>query len=591
MVGSLDMATLVAAYADGSLTPEVVLDTVYARIAAMGERPVWITLLPKDQALARLRAAPKGRLWGIPFAVKDNMDVAGLPTTAGCPDFAHTPARSATVVEKLEAEGAILIGKTNLDQFATGLVGTRSPYGICASVFSPKHISGGSSSGSAVAVAAGLVSFALGTDTAGSGRVPAAFNNIVGLKPTKGLISTRGVVPACRSQDCVSIFAMTTADSLAILQVAAGFDAEDDYSRASSVPQPEALPAGFRFGVPASGLEFFGDAEAERLYGEAVARLEAMGATRVDIDFTPFADCARLLYSGPWVAERLAAIKDFARSRPDAIHPVVRGIIQGAEKLSAVEAFEGFYKLAALTRAAEVQWAGMDVLLLPTTPTIYGIDEVVADPVRLNSNLGTYTNFVNLMDLSAIAIPAGFRADGLPLGVTLIGRAFAEGKLSTLADALHRALPDCAMGGTGHALPPDGLVPNAGTGKIAVAVVGAHLAGQPLHWQMVERHARLLTTTRTAAGYSFYALPGTVPAKPGLVFDGKGAGGVEVEVYEMDEAAFGSFVAVIPPPLGIGTVTLENGSQVKGFLCEAHAVEGAHDITVLGGWRRFIQPA
>ncbi|MCR6632794.1 MAG: allophanate hydrolase [Magnetospirillum sp.] len=589
---SLDIATLSAGYADGSLTPERVLDEVYARIAAKGERPVWITLLPKEAALARLKAAPRGRLWGIPFAVKDNIDVAGLPTTAGCPDFATTPGRSATVVERLEAAGAILIGKTNLDQFATGLVGTRSPYGICSSVFSAEHVSGGSSSGSGVAVAAGLVSFSLGTDTAGSGRVPAAFNNVVGLKPTKGLISARGVVPACRSQDCVSVFAGTVADSLTVLQVAAAFDGEDAYSRPApaAATAPVAPATGFRFGVPMAGLEFFGDGEAASLYRQAIARLESLGGVKVDLDFTPFREAARLLYSGPWVAERLAAIRAFAENHPESIHEVVRGIILGAKGIGAADGFLGFYKLAEYIREAEAQWAGMDVMLLPTTGTIYRIDEVLADPVRLNSNLGTYTNFVNLMDLSALAVPSGFRANGLPFGVTLIGRAFEDGRLAVLGDRLHRALADASIGGTGLPLGQSpAVVPVPAPDRVAVAVVGAHLAGQPLHSQLVERRARLLATTRTAPGYSFYALAGTVPAKPGLVFDGKGAGNIEVEVYEMDHAAFGSFVALIPPPLGIGTLTLADGSQVKGFLCEAHAVEGATDITGCGGWRNWLK--
>lgn len=590
MMQSLDIATLSAAYAAGILTPEAVLDRVYARLAARGERPVWITVVPRTEALARLAEAPRGPLWGIPFAVKDNIDVAGLPTTAACPDFTYTPNRSARVVELLEAAGAVLVGKTNMDQFATGLVGTRSPYGICSSVFNSEHISGGSSSGSAVAVAAGLVSFALGTDTAGSGRVPAAFNNIVGLKPTKGLISTRGVVPACRTQDCVSVFAGTTADALAVLAVAGAYDEGDPYSRAAPAAAilAEDWPRGFRFGVPAEGLEFFGDAAAERLYHLAVARLEGLGGIAVAIDFAPFRDAARLLYSGPWVAERLAAIKAFARANPGSIHEVVRGIITGAEGMEAVAAFEGFYRLAELTRAAEAEWRKMDVLALPTAPTTYRIDEVLADPVRLNSNLGTYTNFANLMDLSAIAVPAGFRPDGLPFGVTLMGRAFADGKLAALADRLHRALPDASIGATALALPAAPVVPAAAPDRVAVAVVGAHLAGQPLHGQLVERKARLLATTRTAPGYRLYALADSVPAKPGLIHDGSGVGGIEVEVYDMDVTAFGSFVALIPPPLGIGTIALADGTRVKGFLCESHAVAGARDITALGGWRAWL---
>lgn len=586
---SLDIDALATGYAAGVFTPTTIIQEVYRRIAEAGERPTWISLVPKAEAVEKARHA-QGPLAGIPFAVKDNIDVAGLPTTCACPDFAYTPERSATVVERLEAAGAILIGKTNLDQFATGLVGTRSPYGIPASVFNPDYISGGSSSGSAVAVAAGLVSFALGTDTAGSGRVPAAFNNIVGLKPTKGLISARGVVPACRTQDTVSIFALTVADATRVMASAAAFDAEDAYAR--KPPRPfavEAPPTDLRVGVPAGGLEFFGDEEAERLYRVSIDRLAQSGATIGEFDLTPFREAAQLLYQGPWVAERLAAIRAFAGRKPEALHEVVGAIIQGAARLSAVDAFEGFYRLADLAREAEAQWQAMDVMLLPTTGTTYKISEVLADPIRLNTNLGLYTNFVNLMDLSALAIPAGFRTNGLPFGVTLIGRAFDDGRLAAIGDALHRTLREQKLGATATLLDETQAVrPQPVTGRVSVAVVGAHLSGQPLNTQLQERSARLIRTTRTGPGYRFYALHGTTPAKPGLIFDGEGAGGIEVEIWEMDTAAFGSFVALIPPPLGIGTLTLADGSLVKGFLCEPHAIRDATDITAYGGWRAWL---
>lgn len=587
MILSLDIASLKAAYDAGKLAPEATIAEVYARIFARGERPVWITLVDEAVALERVRNAPRGPLYGIPFAVKDNIDVAGMPTTCACPEFAYTPDRSATVVERLEAAGAVLIGKTNMDQFATGLVGTRSPYGIPSSVFSDEHVSGGSSSGSAVAVAAGLVSFSLGTDTAGSGRVPAGFNNIVGLKPSKGLISTRGVVPACRTQDVVSIFAATVGEAHEVLSVASGFDAEDAYSRRPTRSiAPETLPYRFRFGVPAGGADFLGDAAAAGLFDEAVARLAALGGERVEIDFGPFREAARLLYEGPWVAERLAAIEAFARASPEAMDETVRTIICGADKIDAVSAFKAFYRLAELTRAAESEWARMDVMLLPTSGTIYRIDEVLADPIRLNSNLGLTTNFVNLMDLSALAVPAGFRGNGLPFGVTVLARTFEDGKLATIGDALHRALPDATMGATNLPLPAKSKV--VPTARQRIAVVGAHLTGQPLNTQLSERNARLIETTRTGPGYSFYALPGTVPLKPGLVFDGVGRGGIEVEIWEMDDAGFGSFVGLIPPPLGIGTLTLADGGTVKGFVCEAHAVAAAEDITAFGGWRAWL---
>ncbi len=588
MIVSLDIATLTQAYATGTLTPEAVLTCIYNRITVEGERPVWITLVARATALAKLKSAPKGPLWGIPFAVKDNIDVAGLPTTCACPEFAYTPTRSASVVERLEAAGAILIGKTNLDQFATGLVGTRSPYGIPSSVFDADYISGGSSSGSAVAVAGGLVSFALGTDTAGSGRVPAAFNNIVGLKPTKGLLSARGVVPACRTQDTVSIFALTTADVARVFDITASFDAEDSYARTQPLSTYEPLPKGLRVGVPSCPLEFCGDTESERLYGLAVERLRGLDCEIVSFDFTPFREAANLLYQGPWVAERLAAIKEFAAQKPNAIQEVVRGIILGAEKITAADAFQGLYRLAGLTRGAQAEWAKMDTMILPTTPTTYKTSEVLADPIRLNSNLGLYTNFVNLMDLSAVAVPAGFRQNGLPVGVTVLGRAFDDKRLAVLGDALHRSLGEIKLGATSLPLASTPAIPTTPSKRIQVAVVGAHLTGQPLNTQLIERNARLVRTTRTAPGYSFYALANTTPSKPGLICDGKGSGNIEVEIWDMDDAAFGSFVALIPPPLGIGTVKLADGSLSKGFLCESHAIQGAEDITRHGGWRAWL---
>jgi allophanate hydrolase len=586
---SLDIASLLETYARGALSPVDVINAIYDDIDAYGERPVWITLAPRAQALAKVASAPKGALFGIPFAVKDNIDVAGLPTTCACPAFAYTPAHSAFVVEQLEAAGAILIGKTNLDQFATGLVGTRSPYGIPSSVFNEDYISGGSSSGSAVAVAKGLVSFALGTDTAGSGRVPAAFNNIVGLKATKGLISTRGVVPACKTQDVVSIFALTVRDASVVAGVATSFDVKDPFARqcgdALAVMKPSRP---LRVGTPANGLEFFGDLDYERLYRDAVARAADLGAEIVEVDFRSFRDAASLLYSGPWVAERLAAIETFAESHADAMHDVVRSIVLGAKHLSAVETFKGHYRLAELIRSAEAEWGKIDVLLLPTAGTTYSIAQVQADPVCLNSNLGAYTNFVNLMDLSALAVPAGFRPDGIPFGVTLIARAFQDGLIAAFGDALHRSLKNIQLGATAKLLSGTPPVPAPDRKRsIEVAVVGAHLTGQPLNHQLSDRGARLVRTARTSGGYSFYSLANTSPPKPGLVFDGRGAGGIEVEVWEMDAAAFGSFVALIPAPLGIGTVTLDDGSAVKGFLCEAHAVQGAEDITAWGGWRAW----
>lgn len=590
MTISLDFATLHDGYERSRFSPQDIIAQVYDRISKLGERPVWISLVPRETALAHAASAPRGPLYGLPFAVKDNIDVEGLETTCACPDFAYLPQRSATVVERLQAAGAIVIGKTNLDQFATGLVGTRSPYGIPQSIFNAEYISGGSSSGSAVAVAHGLVSFALGTDTAGSGRIPAAFNNIVGLKPTKGLISARGLVPACKTQDTISIFALTVSDAHAAFDTAAAFDTDDNYARSADSRQPLAPTArAVRLGVPAS-LEFLGDAINADLYADAVDRARSLGADIVTFDFTPFQNAAKLLYQGPWVAERLSAIKDFARAKRQSIHDVVRGIVLGAENISAVETFEGLYQLAELTRIAEVQWQAFDMMLLPTAATTYKIADVLSDPVQLNSNLGLYTNFVNLMDLSALAVPAGMRPDGLPFGVTLVGRPLADDQLASFGDKLHRTMPPIQVGATAQMLSATPIYQPVQTAKdkIAVAVVGAHLKGQPLNGQLIDRNAQFVRNAKTAHGYSFYALANTTPAKPGLVFDGHGAGGIDVEIWELDAAGFGSFVALIPAPLGIGTLQLDDDTHVKGFVCEAHAIADAQDITSFGSWRNWL---
>ena len=590
---ALNMGALRELYRSGQARPSDVVAALYDRIRQAPLQPVWISLVPRETALARTRElerdplAAARPLYGIPFAIKDNIDLAELPTTAGCPAYAYSPSRSATVVEALVDAGAIPIGKTNLDQFATGLVGTRSPYGACSSVFDPHYISGGSSSGSAVAVAGGLATFALGTDTAGSGRVPAAFNNLVGLKPTRGLLSNLGVVPACRTLDCVSVLAATASDALTVWQVSRGFDPGDPFSRVPKPGQSAAVWLGgpFRFGVPAAPqLEFFGDEQAARLYRTSLAQLGHLGGQQVEIDFAPFRAAAELLYSGPWVAERLAAIRPFLDVHPDQVNPVVREIITGARRYTAVEAFEAEYQLRRLHRATEEQWEKMDVLVVPTTGTIPTHDQVASDPVHLNTKLGYYTNFVNLLDLAAVAVPAGFRSTRLPFGISLIGPAFSDEALLALADQFHcaqsgRPEPAVELGTT----PPD---------CIAVAVVGAHLAGQPLNWQLTERGARYVKTCRTAPGYRLYALDKTLPSKPGLVRDPGYAGrGLEVEVWVVPEDEFGGLVAATPSPLGIGNVTLDNDEVVKGFLCEPYALQTAHEITQFGGWRAYLTQA
>jgi allophanate hydrolase len=553
---------------------------VYDRLESAPLNPVWISLVPRERALERALAVENNNglpLAGMMFAVKDNIDVAGKPTTAGCPAYAYTPAASATIVRRLEDAGAVLIGKTNMDQFATGLVGTRSPFGACSSVFDERYISGGSSSGSAVAVAKGLVTFSLGTDTAGSGRVPAAFNNLIGLKPTRGLLSTAGVVPACRTLDCVSILASTCDVAHRVWRVAKGFDSGDPFSRTPRPGEDSApwLNTPFRFGVPPpEQLEFFGDEEASTLYQEAVRKLKNLGGEKIEIDFSIFRAAADLLYEGPWVAERLAAIQTFLRGHSNEMNPVVRGIISGGERHTAVEVFEAEYRLMDLRRVAAKQWATMDLLVLPTTGTIYTHDQIAADPVKLNTNLGYYTNFVNLMDLAAVAAPAGFRSNSLPFGISFIGPTFSDEALLALA---HRYL--------GAKTPLLDRAP----GCVDLVVVGAHLTGQPLNSQLTQRGARLKRTCRTAPGYRLYALAGTKPPKPGLVRDNQFQGpGIEVEVWTIAEDQFGGFVAEVPKPLGIGNVTLDSGQSVKCFICEPYALANATEITRFGSWRNFL---
>ena len=553
---------------------------VYRKIKAAGDDHVWIYVVPEDAALAYARElgewSPDRPLFGVPFAVKDNIDVEGIPTTAACPAFSYVPQRSASVVQKALDAGAILVGKTNMDQFATGLVGTRTPYGACSSVYHADYISGGSSSGSAVAVAKGQVYFALGTDTAGSGRVPAAFNGIVGVKPTRGLVSTAGVVPACRSLDCVSIFTPDVVTGTRVLEVLSGVDDADPYSR-SGQQQCD------RFASPKIGIaseqqmQFFGDEAAAACWQRAVRKMrETPGVEMVEIDFTPFQQTAELLYAGPYVAERYASVGAFVESRLESdFDATVRGIILDGAKFSAVEAFQAEYKLQALRSTVRKIFEGIEALLLPTAPSIYKIEDVRRDPIQLNSRLGTYTNFVNLLDLCCVAVPAGLRDDGLPFGVTFMAPAFSDAKLLRLA----RVWEGTASGR-----------PMRQGNCVQLAVVGAHLSEQPLNHQLTSRGATLMRTTTTAPKYRLYALAGTIPPKPGLLrVEDAQPSGIEVEIWQLTHEAFGSFVAEIPPPMGIGNLELAEGSVVKGFVCEPYALEGALEITMLGGWRNYLK--
>jgi allophanate hydrolase len=590
---SFDLASLAAAYAAG-LDPVDLVDEVLARIEAAADPGIFLALFDRAELHARARALgphdPVRPLWGIPFAIKDNIDVAGLPTTAACPDFAYRPDEDAHVVARLVAAGALPIGKTNLDQFATGLVGVRTPYPVPKNAFDPAIVPGGSSSGSAVAVARGLVAFALGTDTAGSGRVPAALGNLVGLKPTVGALSSRGMVPACRTLDCVSIFAFTVDDATAVYETAAGFDPLDPWSRRVAIAPRAALPSVVRVGVPTpSSLRFGGDPLAEAAFAAARADLGSLGVEIHEIDLTPFYEVAALLYDGPWVAERHQAIRAFFDRQPESLHPVTRGIVAGALTKSAADAFAGLYRLKALARATEAVWGEIDMLMVPTFPRPRSLADLSADPIGPNAELGTYTNFVNLLDLAALAVPSRFRADGFPAGVTLIGPAGGDAGLAALGAEI-QALAANPLGATGHPQPPRvAPIARALPGEIELMVVGAHLSGMPLNGELTRRGARFLRACRTAPDYRLFALAGGPPARPGLVRGAPGSGhAIETEVWALTPEAFGTFVAGIPAPLGIGTTRLSDGTTPKGFLVEPIGVEGAIDISDFGGWRAYV---
>jgi allophanate hydrolase len=548
----------------------------------------WISRVPDDELQrqarlidARVASGESLPLAGVPVAVKDNIDVAGLETTAACPSFAYRAESSAMVVERLLAAGAMVVGKTNLDQFATGLVGTRSPYGSLGCVFNREYVSGGSSSGSAVLVAAGVVPLAIGSDTAGSGRVPAAFNNLVGFKPSRGRWSSRGLVPACRSVDCVTALTLDVEDAALVDSVLAHFDPRDPYSRRAPV-QTRAFAASFRVGVPNPALLRDLAPEDRGHFHKAVERLCAVGGIPVEVDVTALLEAARLLYSGPWVAERTATLESLLNSNPAAIHPVVLAIAQAGKGVTGVDTFRGMYELQEHARSAEQLWEQVDVLVMPTTPTIYRRSEVLAEPVALNANLGLYTNFVNLLDMSAVAVPAGFRHNGTGVGVSLIGPTWSDLALLELAARYTHA----------GALPvaPE-LDVRANPKKVQLAVVGAHLAGMPLHWQLTSREARFVRRTRTAASYQLFAMTADTPPRPALVHCGPGGNRIELELYELEMSAFGSFVAEVRPPLAIGTVMLEDGTSVCGFVAEPRATLGALDITAHGGWRAYLAKA
>ncbi len=579
-------------YRNGEVTPTT-LSAYLAQIPA--HDPAWITLCDNTRLAAQFAALEERLalvgpaslpLYGVPFAVKDNIDVAGWPTTAACPEFRYIAQATAPVVARLQAAGAILIGKTNMDQFATGLSGTRSPYGVVPNALNPAYIAGGSSSGSASVVARGLVPFALGTDTAGSGRVPAAYNHIVGLKPTRGWWSTRGVVPACRTLDCVSVFALTVADAAHIAAIVAGPDAEDPYSREDPQRAAPGPSDPMTLAIPDT-LEFFGDHQAARAFATTVETLKSLGARIETIDFAPFRALADLLYQGPWVAERIAPLTAFLERQPAALHPAVRAALAGAMNFSACDAFHGEHERARLSALIAQTLRGFDALLVPTAPTIDTIADMTRDPVGRNTRLGFYTNFVNLADLCALAVPGTFREDGLASGVTFIAPAWHDQVLAALGQILERHL-DAPLGATGRPFPsraPQALPTLCPS--VSLAVVGAHMRGLPLNGALTSRQAVFRERTRTASCYRLYALPGT-PPRPCLVREAHGSA-IEVEIWDIPLGYFGALVAEVPAPLAIGTVMLADQRAVKGFIAEAVAVQGLTDITAWGGWRAYLQ--
>jgi allophanate hydrolase len=547
---------------------------------AHADPAIWIARRPDDAVLADALAleaeGPAGRaLWGVPFAVKDNIDVAGMPTTAACPGFSYVPEADAPAVRRLLDAGAVLLGKTNLDQFATGLVGTRSPFGVPRNVFDPTLVPGGSSSGSACAVAAGIVSFALGTDTAGSGRVPAGFGNIVGLKPTVGSVSARGVVPACRSIDTISVFARSVDEALAVQRVIVGFDVEDPYSRVAPFPhlrRGSALPR-----VAMGDVGGLCQADVAVAYQAAGMFLKA-----VPVDIGLFLKVAHLLYEGPWVAERTAALGAVLDVRPDVLYPATRTILELGLERRAVDAFGAFHLLQRARREAGLLFARYDALLLPTAPFCPGLAEVEADPLGPNRRLGAFTNFANLCDMAGFAVPIGFGPNGVPIGGVLLGPAWSEGRLAGVADALHRGFAT-TVGATGQALPasaePDALAGD----ETALFCIGAHMAGLPLNHQITSLGGRFLREAGTRPLYRLFALgnrPGMVRAADGAVVAG--------EVWALPTSAIGALLAQVPPPLGFGTVVLDDG-PVLGFLAESAGIGDAPDITHLGGWRAWLR--
>ncbi|MEE4919194.1 allophanate hydrolase [Pseudomonas alliivorans] len=584
-----------AAYQSGAVSPRQLILSLQEKAAELNPGyHLFIHLLSPDELEPYLAALESRELkdlplYGVPFAIKDNIDLAGIPTTAACPDYAYTPERSATIVEQLIALGAVPMGKTNLDQFATGLNGSRSPYGPCPNSVLKEYPSGGSSSGSSLAVALSVSSFSLGTDTAGSGRVPAALNNLVGTKASKGLISTAGVVPACRTQDCVSLFTATAREASELLGLVAKLDPRDEYSRRNPAWNDATAfgaPRPFRFGVPrAQDLEFFGCVQGPLLFSDAIDHLTALGGEAVTLDLSPFLEAASLLYDGPWVAERYSVAGQLMEENPAAVLPVIRAVLAKAPAVTGVETFRAQYRLQALKAICDKALEGVDCVVTPSIGRPMTSAELLAEPVLRNSELGYYTNFVNLLDYAAVAVPSTFMDNGLPWGVTLFGRAFTDQYLLSLADAFqrHTALP-LISGNT-----PSAPTTVARNDRVRLVVCGAHLDGLALNGQLKQRGARLLEATQSSPDYQLYALAGGPPFRPGMVRVAEGGVAIEVEVWELPSAELGSFLTGIPAPLGLGKVQLADGRWETGFICEPYGLEGARNISELGGWRAYLQ--
>jgi allophanate hydrolase len=580
------------AHRTGAAKPEDTVAQCMYRIRGSEDAAIFISVADEKAVLAQAREAarnPELPLCGVPVAVKDNIDVLEFPTTAACPAYSYKPERDAAVVAKLKAAGAIVVGKTNLDQFATGLVGVRSPYGVPRNPFNPALIPGGSSSGSAVAVSRGIVPLSLGTDTAGSGRVPAGLNNIVGLKPSLGLISTSGVVPACRSLDCVSIFSLTPDDAWIALSATFGADDSDSYSRAIALGTPGVHPQSIVIGIPrVEDRLFFGDKHSEAAFEQSIELAKSIGAKIVELDFSRLLEAARMLYEGPWVAERTASVGDFIASHPTEIFPITREIISKGSSANAAEVFRAFYRMQELRSKALKTMAQVDVLMVPTVPAAYKVEQIESDPVRLNANLGTYTNFVNLMDLCGLAVPATFADDGTPYGITFLAKAGEDARLLSLGRVFH-AKSGLPLGALGIPQPAPSATSALSGGEIEIAVVGAHMSGMALNHELTTLGARFLRIALTTPDYRLFVLDGTKPARPGLLRTEKGEGAaIATEVWAMTAEAFGKFVSKIPSPLSIGTASFGDGTATKCFLVEAEATRSAQDISAFGGWRNYV---